>query len=118
MGCTGVDVMIVLLGNKSRQGGWSLLLGVMLGLAIATPTLASPICHSVAGQDICILSIKRSAKYHWEYRAEVSVNGQKRPLEVYDCRRRVRQKANGITVAFADDGVVGPFLCGLTEGPS
>ncbi|MEH2027585.1 MAG: hypothetical protein V7K62_29185 [Nostoc sp.] len=39
---------------------------------------------------ICILSISRSAKNYWEYRATVSVDGVKRPTEVYNCREGVK----------------------------
>jgi hypothetical protein len=43
-------------------------------------------CRNYKGHQICILSIKRSAKNHWEYRASVSVDGVKTPVEVYNCR--------------------------------
>ncbi|MDF5735415.1 MAG: hypothetical protein PUQ00_06945 [Nostoc sp. S13] len=49
---------------------------------------------------ICILSINRSAKNYWEYRAAVSVDGVKRPVEVYNCRQRVKVKQNGTVLPF------------------
>ena len=32
-------------------------------------------CRNYNGHQVCILSIKRSAKNHWEYRASVSADG-------------------------------------------
>ncbi|WP_335211554.1 hypothetical protein [Nostoc sp.] len=51
-------------------------------------------------QQICILSINRSAKNYWEYRAAVSVDGVKRPVEVYNCRQRVKVQHDGTVLAF------------------
>lgn len=38
-------------------------------------------CRNYNHNLICILTIKRSAKYHWLYRASVSINGEKIPIE-------------------------------------
>lgn len=43
-------------------------------------------CRNYKGHQICILNIKRSAKNHWQYRALVSVDGVKTPIETYNCR--------------------------------
>lgn len=43
-------------------------------------------CRNYKGHQVCIISIKRSAKNHWEYRALVNVDGVKIPLETYNCR--------------------------------
>ncbi len=48
---------------------------------------ASILCREVAGREICVESIKRSAKYVWEYRVVLSVEGQVRPVKRYDCRQ-------------------------------
>ncbi|MEH2320562.1 MAG: hypothetical protein V7K34_18860 [Nostoc sp.] len=49
---------------------------------------------------ICILSINRSAKNYWEYRAAVSVDGVKRPVQVYNCREQVKVQHDGTVLPF------------------
>lgn len=57
-----------------------------LGLA---PVADAAMCGYRHGQEICILKLKRSAKNYWEYRAKVSIDGEKqRDVEVYNCRDR------------------------------
>lgn len=70
---------------------WAIALGlvVLLGLGIPLSADAS-ICRQLEGHQVCILRIKRSAKYFWEYRAVVSIDGEKRPWERYNCRDRRR----------------------------
>ncbi|OKH11019.1 hypothetical protein [[Limnothrix rosea] IAM M-220] len=53
------------------------------GVAIAAQ------CRTVDHQEICLVSIKRSAKYHWQYRAELKIDGQRQPSEKFDCREPV-----------------------------
>jgi hypothetical protein len=58
----------------------------------------------------CILSIKRSVKNYWEYRAAVSVDNVVRPVEVYNCHNRFRVSQNGNLVPFqANDA--GELIC-------
>ena len=60
---------------------------IVLGLGgWASSAWASPLCREVAGQPVCIESIRRSAKYLWEYRVVISLAGQRQPLKRYDCR--------------------------------
>lgn len=79
-----------------------------------TPAIAAPICRMTPTHDICILSIKRSAKYHWQYRAAVNIDGQVRPVERYNCRRRVRIRKDGKVVPFETDGA-GQLICTLLQ---
>ncbi|WGV26978.1 hypothetical protein [Halotia branconii] len=58
------------------------------------------ICRNYDGHIVCILSINRSAKNYWEYRASVSVDGVKNPKEVYNCRERVKVKQDKTVVSF------------------
>ncbi|MGB3492571.1 MAG: hypothetical protein WBA57_07575 [Elainellaceae cyanobacterium] len=85
--------------------------GAIAFLALAQPSQALT-CKTLNGQEICILSVKRSAKNHWEYRASVSVDGVTLPLEKYDCRDRRRTLADGTTQTFQHDGA-GTFICSL-----
>ncbi|GAB4198823.1 MAG: hypothetical protein Fur006_48980 [Coleofasciculaceae cyanobacterium] len=63
----------------------AILLLLTLSFANAPPAEAA-LCRTSNDRLICILSIKRSAKNYWEYRAAISVDGVKRPIEVYNCR--------------------------------
>ncbi|MGF1497265.1 MAG: hypothetical protein ACFB8W_10640 [Elainellaceae cyanobacterium] len=82
-------------------------------MLVANSCAAQPdLCRILNNHTICILSIKRSAKNYWEYRAAVSVDGVKRPVEVYDCRDRRRTQPNGIVTPFEPQGA-GDLICQL-----
>jgi len=85
------------------------LLLVVLSLAIAPPAFAS-FCRQSHDHRICILKIQRSAKYHWEYRATVSVDGVERATEVYNCRDRVKIQPDKTVVPFEAEGA-GELIC-------
>ena len=86
---------------------------LLLMLAVALPAQAST-CRSYHDNVICIVSIKRSAKYYWEYRAAVSVNGVVRPIEVYNCRDRVRVRKDRAVVPFESNGA-GELICSILK---
>jgi hypothetical protein len=88
-----------------------LLLIVLVSLAIVDPAEAA-FCRTVGDRTICIVEIKRSAKNYWEYRAVVSINGVVKPLEVYNCRDRIRVQPDGTVIPFASDGA-GDVVCSL-----
>jgi len=67
-------------------------------------------CRTIKEHNICILSIKRSAKYYWRYRVAVSIDGEKRPVEIYNCRDRTRIRHDGVVVSFEPDGA-GKLIC-------
>ncbi|NJL86142.1 MAG: hypothetical protein HC886_09415 [Leptolyngbyaceae cyanobacterium SM1_1_3] len=71
---------------------------------------ALPYCQTVAEQEICLLSLRRSAKYYWQYRAAVSIAGIRRPVEVYDCQRQQRVSSKGREIPFQSDGP-GLMIC-------
>ncbi|MFN6462078.1 MAG: hypothetical protein RMZ41_009555 [Nostoc sp. DedVER02] len=89
--------------NRIKTGVFLLLL--ILNFSVAHPAFAS-VCRNYDDYDrlhqhqICILSINRSAKNYWEYKAAVSVDGVKRPTEVYNCRERVRVQKGGAVFPF------------------
>lgn len=91
------------------------LLGLLIFLSLTIgwvcPVQADT-CRQWAGQQVCILDIKRSAKRYWEYWAKVSVNGVKRPLEVYDCLNRLYTRQDGRTLSFRQDPA-GVLVCRL-----
>jgi len=80
---------------------------------VALPTNAAT-CRKYFDRDICILDIKRSAKYYWEYRAVVSIDSQRQPLQKYDCRHQVRIQHNGKVVPF-EKGGAGELICKLLD---
>ncbi|MGG6241366.1 hypothetical protein ACQ4N7_22305 [Nodosilinea sp. AN01ver1] len=43
-------------------------------------------CQDVASHQVCLETIKRSAKYVWQYRVTVSIDGERQPVKYYDCR--------------------------------
>jgi hypothetical protein len=91
----------------------ALILGFALSLSIAfsiSLPAAAAFCRTSGERTICILEIKRSAKNHWEYRAAVKVNGEERPIEVYNCRDRVRIQQDGTAIPFQSNGA-GDLIC-------
>ncbi|MFQ4142031.1 hypothetical protein [Chlorogloeopsis sp. ULAP02] len=90
-----------------------LILVLTLSFAIALPAQAFT-CRKLNNHSICIINIKRSAKYHWEYRADISVDGVKTPTEVYNCRDRLRVRKDGTIVFFESNGA-GEFICNLLD---
>jgi CO dehydrogenase/acetyl-CoA synthase beta subunit len=74
-------------------------------------------CRQTAAHTVCILSIERSAKNYWEYRAAVKVDAETRPVEVYNCRERIRVKRDGSTRPFEPNGA-GEVICTLFKAPT
>jgi hypothetical protein len=108
-----------------RMLAWVLVLGLCLGRR-AGAAAAPVFCRVVEGHSVCVMSLQRSAKNFWEYRAAVSVDGVVRPVEVYDCRdrstsqneNRLQPRADGKTVSFAKDvsftkDILGAIVCRL-----
>lgn len=91
----------------------AVLLCLALSLAVTIPAQAA-FCRQSSNGLICIVSINRSAKNYWEYRASVSIDGIKRPLEVYNCRNRIRIRKDGAVVPFESDGA-GELICRFYE---
>lgn len=82
---------------------------VVGSLVVEWPVEAA-ICRDTKDHRICILTIKRSAKHYWEYRAAVSIDGKPRPIEQYNCRDRLRTQADGTVMAFRPQGA-GDVIC-------
>src|SRR4028119_1259707 len=87
----------------------ALALVLTLSFTVALPAEAS-FCRNSNDHFICILSIKRSAKNYWEYRAAVSVDGVERPIEIYNCRDRIREREDRSIVPFEPNGA-GELIC-------
>ena len=61
---------------------------ILLFWSIVTLPASADFCRQVDGHQICILSIKRSAKNYWQYQATASIDGVEKPTASYDCRER------------------------------
>ena len=85
------------------------LLFVIINNIFISPAQAL-MCRSYDQDLICILNIKRSAKYYWRYRTEITINGVRQPMMIYDCRQKMKISQNGRQVSFADNGF-GNFIC-------
>ena len=69
---------------------------------------AAPLCRSVAEHQVCVLKITRSAKYYWEYRAEVQVDNERQPMGRYNCRTREYVSRDGRHVV---DDIATQVIC-------
>ncbi len=90
-----------------------LLLLLICLLAIA-PSAEAALCRNLDGHEVCIVRIKRSAKYHWEYRTIVSIDGQKKPLVIYNCRDRTITRKHKYPIPFKSNSA-GDLVCSLFE---
>lgn len=88
---------------------FAVVLLLILSNLFPLPAYAS-ICRNYNGHQVCILSIDRSAKNYWEYRTIISIDGVKRPSEVYNCRRKIRTQPDG-TVLPLEEKDPGRLIC-------
>lgn len=86
-----------------------LLISVILFGAIASPGEAA-LCRSVDSHQVCVIKIKRSAKYYWEYRTVVTVDGGKKALEIYNCRDRTVTIKNKYPIRLKPNSI-GELIC-------
>lgn len=92
-----------------------LFLLILLFISITLPVQAAP-CRTMNDHEICILTIKRSAKNYWEYRAKVQVDGEVRPMQVYDCRKKIAIQDNKVLELFEQDGTA-EVVCSFFKPP-
>ena len=89
-----------------------MLLVFWLGYA---PIANADMCRDRFGQQVCIVKLKRSAKNYWEYRAKVSVDGEKqRAKEIYNCRDRTLTRKGKYPIPFQPDSP-GELICKTFE---
>jgi hypothetical protein len=86
-----------------------LLLLFLLSFVGMAPSEAAT-CRQLNDRQICILTIKRSAKNYWEYRASVSIDGVVTPIEIYNCRDRIKTRKSGSIIRFEPNGA-GELIC-------
>jgi hypothetical protein len=79
------------------------------------PIAHADMCRVRFGQQVCILKLKRSAKNYWEYRATVSIDGEKqRAKEIYNCRDRTLIRKEKYPISFQSNSP-GELVCGLFQ---
>lgn len=83
-------------------------------IAIAFPVKAAT-CQQIAGHQICLQRIKRSAKYYWEYRVALSIDGVKQPERIYNCRDRFYREPDRVKVYFLERDSLGNSVCRLYQ---
>ncbi len=89
-----------------------ILLTFIMLLNINVQIAQASLCRQYGEEKICLLEVKRSAKKYWEYRAIVSVNGQVKPREIYNCRNKFRIQKDGNVVPFEQNGA-GELICSI-----
>ncbi|ELS00141.1 hypothetical protein [Gloeocapsa sp. PCC 73106] len=71
-------------------------------------------CYDYQGQKICLLNIQRSAKYYWQYRVDVTINGKKQPQTTYNCLQKTKQSKSGNILDFTTNDL-GQLICSLFD---
>lgn len=92
-----------------------LLILILLLISVTLPVQAAT-CRLSNNHEICILTIKRSAKNYWEYRAKVQVDGEVKPMQVYDCRKKMTIQSNKVLELFEQDGTA-EVVCSFFKPP-
>ncbi len=92
----------------------ALILLLLQFFCLALPAQAAR-CQNFDGHQVCIISLKRSPKRYWNYRAVISIDGKKQPLEIYNCRSNFKIQKDGKIVSFTEDSP-GKFICKNFKG--
>lgn len=92
-----------------------IILFVALWIALTLPVQAVT-CRTVSDREVCILTIKRSAKNYWEYRAKVQIDGEVKPMQIYDCRTKTTIQNNKVLELFEQDGTA-EVVCSFFKPP-
>ncbi|MDW8203339.1 MAG: hypothetical protein RML75_19260 [Cyanobacteriota bacterium SKYGB_h_bin112] len=97
-----------------------IILGMLVVLTVmvaGTVTAQAASCYHLGDALVCIVDIKRSAKYYWEYRVTVTVDGVRQPTVRYNCRDRTRTQPDG-TITPITDSDIGHIICRLVDRQS
>jgi len=81
---------------------------------LALPAQAAR-CENFDGHKVCIIRLKRSPKRYWNYRATISIDGEKKPMEIYNCRSKFKIQKDGKIVSFTENSP-GQFICKNFKG--
>ena len=113
-----MQFFISLISSISFHIAWQrvfLYLLITLTLMTMAFSVEAATCQQIAGQQICLQRIKRSAKYYWEYRVALSIDGVKQPERIYDCRDRFYREADRVKVYFSERDLLGNSVCRIYQ---
>jgi hypothetical protein len=112
---TRVGAHPLVMGFRRSGIGWWLMVLLAFNCWLSWPATAQakPRCQPITGQTVCLQSIKRSAKYHWEYRVVVSIDGKARPAKRYDCRQPSAKLKASLPPEIQREKAIQQFVCGL-----
>lgn len=98
-------------GDAAKSFAFSVLcLLIMTSVAVPKALAAPLLCRTVANHQVCVLSIKRSAKNFWDYRVQLQVDGKPHPQERYNCRSSTPSSRAEISPS---PSALREFVCGL-----
>lgn len=90
------------------------MLAILVVMVAGVGSAQAASCYHLGEALVCIVDIKRSAKYYWEYRVTVTVDGVKQPTIRYNCRDRTRTQPDG-TITTIIDSDIGHIICRLVD---
>ena len=88
----------------------SVLVSLSIMFSFAFPANAAVTCRDFNGHEVCVLNIRRSPKRYWNYKTTISIDGEKQPTDIYNCRSEYKIQNDGKIVKFKEDGV-GNLVC-------
>lgn len=95
------------------------LVSVLIVLTLWPAAAQARSCHQHQEHTICLERVQRSAKYHWQYKVQATVDGQTRPLMQYDCQKRTQlslaKSAKGTVPKPFTSQSTGDFICKLVD---
>lgn len=86
-----------------------LIILILITIINVAPVSAS-LCRNFNEKLVCVVTVKRSAKYYWEYRVSLSIEGKKTPVNVYNCRDKFKITKDKQIIPFNEDQL-GDFIC-------
>ena len=86
---------------------------IVVFLITAIPPVEAATCKTILGKQVCLLKIKRSAKYYWEYRVQLKINNKKQPTRIYNCRYSYYLQPDKTKVYFKENDELGQLVCRL-----
>jgi hypothetical protein len=112
---TRVGAHPLVMGLRRSGFGWWLMAVLAFSCCLSWPATAQAKsrCQQINGQTVCLQSIKRSAKYHWEYRVVVSIDGKVRATKRYDCHQPPAKIKPSLPPEIQREKAIQQFVCGL-----
>lgn len=111
------DLELVIKPKKTKRisiATWQFLfLLILVFWLIATPGVKAATCQSITDKQVCIETIKRSAKNYWQYRVNLTIDNQKQVTRVYNCRDRYYTLPDRTQVYYPQNDPLAKSVCRL-----